>query len=193
MSKPLIWIFAAGLTVLLSSKLASAASKTQGLLDKIKFYPGIPKFTRYENGFFNFQLTVQVMNQSAFDLEIDNLWISIQYIDPITNKWQELVTQNAPVQAKSNSTHLPIAKHKLSILPVIPLSVPVSNAGVIADLILGKINPQLKVVTRFEFSGVELPAIEQMIDAKAMVAPVRSVLTSLHLLSGLETNQIERA
>lgn len=197
MNKPVIMALAVGTVLLLGSKVASAASRTQNLIDKIKFYPGIPKYSGLKDGFLNFLFSVQVMNQSAFDLAIDNLFVSVRYIDPKTNKWEELLTQIAPVKVKTpkgeESTTIPIAKQRMSKFPPIPLSLPLSNAGVVSGLILGRINPTLKVVTRFEYAGIELPAIEQEINAKEMVAPVRSVLSSLRLLKGLGSNGIELA
>jgi hypothetical protein len=196
MNKMFIWALAAGATLFLGSKVAKAASKTQNLMDKIKFYPGLPQIKGLKDGFFNFLFTVQVMNQSAFDLSIDNLFVSVQYTDPLTKQWAELLTQNAPVTVKTKTgttTVLTISKQKMNKLPGIPLSLPLTNAGVIRDLVLGKISPNLRVVTRFEYAGVELPAVEQMIDAKAMVAPLRTLLSSLRLLKGLGNTSIELA
>lgn len=196
MSKTVIWVLVAGATLFLGSKVAKAASKTQSLMDKIKFYPGLPQIKGLKDGFFNFLFTVQVMNQSEFDISIDNLFVSVQYIDPLTGQWTELLTQNAPVTDNTKtgtSTTLTISKQKMNKLPGIPLSLPLTNAGVIRNLISGKISPSLRVVTRFEYAGMELPAIEQMIDAKAMIAPLRSLLSSLRLLKGLGTTSIELA
>lgn len=196
MSKTVIWVLVAGATLFLGSKVAQAASKTQNLMDKIKFYPGLPQVKGLKDGFFNFLFTVQVMNQSAFDLSIDNLFVSVQYTDPVTKQWTELLTQNAPVKVTTKTgttTVLSLPKQQMNKLPGIPLSLPLTNAGVIRDLVLGKINPNLRVVTRFEYAGVELPAVEQMIDAKAMVAPLRSLLSSLRLLKGLGNTSIELA
>lgn len=196
MSKTVIWVLVAGATLFLGSKVAQAASKTQNLMDKIKFYPGLPHIKGLKDGFFNFLFTIQVMNQSALDISIDNLFVSVQYIDPLTKQWSELLTQNAPVTVKTKTgttTVLSISKQQMNKLPGIPLSLPLTNAGVIRDLVLGKISPNLRVVTRFEYAGVELPAIEQMIDAKAMVAPLRTLLSSLRLLKGLGNTSIELA
>ena len=184
MSKKGLFALIAGVALLVGLPLASSASKVQNMLDKIKLYPGIPSYVNFKNGFFNFLFQLQVMNQSAFELTIHNVFVSVQYADPVTKEWKELVTQNAPL------TKLTLKKYTLNKPAPIPLAIPYGNVGVIRDLIAGKINGTLKVVTTFEYAGVQMPAIEKEIDAAAMLAPVRNIIKNFKVLKGFGSIEI---
>ncbi len=187
MSKKGLLALLAGVALLVGIPLASSASKVQNMLDKIKFYPGIPSYVNFKSGFFNFLFHLQVMNQSAFDITINNLFVSVRYVDPVTKEWKELVTQNAPV------TQITLKKYTLNKPAAIPLAIPYDNVGVIRDLISGKISGTLKVVTTFQYAGIQMPEIEKDIDAKAMLAPVRNLLKTFKVLKGLGSTTIEIA
>lgn len=187
MSKKGLFALLAGVALLVGIPLASSASKVQNMLDKIKLYPGLPSYVDFKSGFFNFLFRLQVMNQSAFDITIHNLFVSVRYADPVTREWKELVTQNAPV------TKLTLNKYTLNKPAPIPLAISYDNVGVIKDLLDGKISGTLKVVTTFQYAGVQIPEIEKEIDAKAMLAPLRNLLKTFKVLKGFGSTSIEIA
>jgi hypothetical protein len=186
MSKKGLFALLAGVALLVGIPLASSASKVQNMLDKIKFYPGLPSYVDFKSGFFNFLFRLQVMNQSAFDITIHNLFVSVRYLDPVTKEWKELVTQNTPVKITLN-------KYTLNKPKPIPLAISYDNIGVLKDLIDGKISGTLKVVTTFQYAGVQIPEIEKEIDAKAMLAPLRNILKTFKVLKGFGSTSIEIA
>lgn len=155
---------------------AKIASRAQGFADKFKLFTATPLVHKISGGNIIFRITgMRIMNQNDIQASISNLFINLKYINPKTKVYEDLAIQT------NTLNDITFGSNTMTTLPMIELSVPFSNVGVFTGLISGAVNPNLKLVTRFQSGGVEIPAIETIIDGKSMAAPVRALLKRLGL------------
>jgi len=173
MSKSTNIFLLAGL-VLLGGFAVSIGSKAQNISAKFKASPLVPNNFSLQGG-ISFNLPVQIVNQSGFDVTINNVYISIQ--NASGNIYQDLFYMTSPVKS------VLIRKQAATNINQVPLKADYSSALTIYQIIQGSISSNLKVVVRFEAVGIELAPIEFFVDAKQLLAPFKNILNSF--LSGL--------
>lgn len=158
--------------------LFSKATQAQNLSTKFKVNPLVPNDFNLQNG-INFNLPVQIVNQSTFDVTINNLYISVQNNAAGANtppNWQDLFYMVKPVTA------LTIAKNAATNINKVPLTANYTNALTIYQMLTGAISSILKVSVRFEVAGgFEVPPIEFTVDAKQLFLPFKAALKSIGL------------
>jgi hypothetical protein len=158
--------------------LLSKASQAQNLTTKFKVNPLAPNDFNLQGG-INFNLPVQIVNQSTFDVTINNLYISVQNnlsSNAQTPNWQDLFYMVTPVK------NITIAKNAVTNINAVPLTAGYANAITIYQMITGSLSSLLKVSVRFEvLGGIEIPPIEFTVDAKQMLLPLKTLLKNIGL------------
>lgn len=157
--------------------LFSKATQAQNLTTKFKVNPLVPNDFNLQGG-INLNMPVQIINQSTFDVNIDNLYISLQSNSapaaaaPI---WQDLFYMVTPVKTVA------IAKNGATNLNKVPLTAGFSSAFLIYQMFTGAVSSIIKVTVRFEIAGFEIPPIEYATDAKTLLLPLKNLLKSFGL------------
>jgi hypothetical protein len=153
-------------------------STYQAIRDKFKFFVGTPRVHNYKDGFINIAIDgTKITNQSSLDLVIDKLYTSVQYLDPKTNLYTDLLIQNAAVD------NIIIKPYAFNTVPSIMVSMPLTNLGILKNMIGGTVSSTVKVITRFQIAGVEVPAIENMVDFKAAISNAVNIIPGFNLLA----------
>jgi hypothetical protein len=158
--------------------LLSKATQAQNLNTKFKVNPLLPNDFNLQ-GAINFNLPVQIVNQSTFDVTINNLYISVQNnlsSNAQAPNWQDLFFMVTPVK------NLTIAKNTATNINKVPLTAGYANAITIYQMLTGTLSSLLKVSVRFEvLGGIEVPPIEFTVDAKQLLLPFKNLLKSFGL------------
>ena len=162
------------LTLLAVGFAVSVGSKAQNITANFKASPLLPNDFNLQGG-INFNLPIQIINQSSFDVTVNNIYISVQ--TSTGNTWQDLFYMTSPVKT------VLIRKQAATNINQVPLKADYTSAYTILQIINGSVSSNLKVVVRFEAVGIQLTPIEFFIDAKQLLAPFKSVLGSF--LNGL--------
>ncbi|MCA0428703.1 MAG: hypothetical protein LCH37_14810 [Bacteroidetes bacterium] len=156
--------------------IVSTTTRAQSLEQKFKLITGTPSNFTISGGNLRFNAPVSIVNQSAFDITIRNLFVNISYQDS-SGVWQDLFFQPNAV------SQVTFAKGTTTNLNTIPLQMPLTNVFTIVQMMAGKIGATLKVTTRFEVSGIAAPAIETTIDAKSYIQPLITLLQKYGLIN----------
>lgn len=163
--------------VLLSAGLLlSVGSKAQNIAAKFKAFPLIPNDFNLQGG-VNLNLPIQIINQSTFDVSVNNLYITIQNNagTAAAPSWSDMFYMTSPVK------NVLIRANSATNINKVPLTAPFTLAYTIYQIITGAASSNLKVIVRFETVGVELPAIEFYLDAKSAFAPLVALLKKFGL------------
>ena len=168
--------------LLVSTAVIAKASQTNNLVTKFKLNPQIPNNARISNGLLNINFPVQIINQSTFDVTIQNLYVNVSYKDS-DGIWQDLFYQANAVK------QVDIKKLVPTNLNTIPLSMPLTNVFTLLDIFTGKLSKTLLVSTRFQAGGVEIAPILTQIDAGVYLKPIIAVLKKFGLGETSEANQ----
>lgn len=160
--------------ILAAAALVSGASKFKNLSSKFKGSAGVPQNISLKGGNLSFNLPIEITNQSAFDVTLQNLYVTIQNRDNSGN-WEDLFIQLSGIK------QVEIKKLVTSRLANIPLSTGYTNAVKLLNLLSGKASPELKVTVRFDILSYELNPIEFILNAQELLVPFKSLLKSFGL------------
>lgn len=178
MSKKAI-VIGSGVGLLALAYAASATTRAQDLKAKLKLNPLIPG--NISANFGAFQITgnfpVEVINQSAIDITLSNLYINVSHKDE-TGAWSDLLVQRNGINQVS------FKKNVATKLGQIPLTMGFSKVPSLVKIITGKLPRTLLVTTRFEVAGIEIEPIQTEIDATSYLQPLVSALKNIGLLNG---------
>lgn len=177
MSKTIV--IGSGVGLLALAYAASATTRAKDLKAKLKLNPLVPG--NISANLSAFQITgnfpVEVINQSAIDITLANLYINVSHKDE-NDQWTDLLVQ------RNGINQVTFKKNVATKLSQIPLTMAFSKVPSLVKIITGKISRTLLVTTRFEVAGIEIEPIQTEIDATSYLQPVIAVLRNIGLLNG---------
>src|SRR5690606_22291000 len=71
-------ILGGAIAIVVAAALATGASKLKNLSTKFKANAGIPQNVSLKGGNLSFNLPIEITNQSAFDVTLQNLYVTVQ-------------------------------------------------------------------------------------------------------------------
>lgn len=166
------------IAIVTAAALATGASKLKNLSTKFKANAGIPQNVSLKGGNLSFNLPIEITNQSAFDVTLQNLYVTVQSKNA-NGDYEDLFIQNNGIK------EVKINKLVTSRLGIIPLSTSYANAAKLVNILTGKLSPDLKVIVRFDILSYELNPIEFIVNAKDMLTPFVTILKTFGVLKGL--------
>lgn len=171
-------ILGGAIAIVAAAALATGASKLKNLSSKFKANAGIPQNVSLKGGNLSFNLPIEITNQSAFDVTLQNLYVTVQNKNA-NGDFEDLFIQNNGIK------EVKINKLVTSRLGIIPLSTSYANAAKLVNIITGKLPNDLKVIVRFDILNYELNPIEFIVNAKDMLTPFVTILKTFGVLKGL--------
>jgi hypothetical protein len=153
----------------------AAGSKVNNISSKFKGSAGLPGDISLKGGELNMNLPITLTNQSAIDVTLKNLYVTLQNRDS-SGQWQDLFIQKNAVK------EVAIKQYVTSKLGKIPLTCSYLDGVQIVNMLTGRQDHVLKVLVRFDVFGVELKPLEFLIDAKQYFVPLKTILKSAGLM-----------
>ncbi len=166
------------IAIIAGAALVTGASKLKNLSTKFKANAGIPQNVSLKGGNLSFNLPIEITNQSAFDVTLQNLYVTVQNKNA-NGDFEDLFIQNNGIK------EVKINKLVTSRLATIPLSTSYANAAKLVNILTGKLSSDLKVIVRFDILSYELNPLEFIVNAKDMLTPFMTILRTFGLLKGL--------
>ncbi len=171
-------ILGGAIAIVAAAALATGASKLKNLSTKFKANAGIPQNVSLKGGNLSFNLPIEITNQSAFDVTLQNLYVTVQSKNA-NGDFEDLFIQNNGIK------EVRISKLVTSRLGTIPLSTSYANAAKLVNILTGKLSPDLKVIVRFDILSYELNPLEFIVNAKDILTPFASILKTVGLVKGI--------
>lgn len=174
-----------GVGAILAFGGARRVSNLRNFSDKLNLFASIPVVHKVNATSIVIRINgMRVMNQNDVDFNVTNLFTNVQFLNPETGRYSDIAVQSNTIP------ELLFGRNRQTTIPMVELTIPLNAYASIIDIIRGAANPELRVITRFQARGYQLPPLESFVNAKQFLGPIATVLQKARLAGLTQSNVV---